>query len=92
MLVIMSCLAFGVVVGFLFREKERFLLYADRITGFAIYMLLFFLGISIGINEEVMNHIFAFGLKSLVLSLGAILGSVLFSYVVYLFFFREIEK
>ncbi|NIS69816.1 MAG: LysO family transporter, partial [Proteobacteria bacterium] len=57
----------------------------------AIYMLLFFLGMSIGINEKVMNHIFTFGLKSLVLSLGAILGSVLFSYGVYLAFFREIQ-
>ncbi len=88
----MLFLAFGILIGFFFRKKEKFLLYVDRVTALAIYMLLFFLGISVGINEKVMNNILTLGLKSLLLSSGAIVGSVVFSYLIEICFFRRFAK
>jgi uncharacterized membrane protein YbjE (DUF340 family) len=88
----MSFLVVGIFIGFLLRGKDRFIMVADKVTALAIYLLLFFLGISVGINEQVVNNIFLYGAKSLVLSTGAIVGSVVFSYFIYLGFFREIER
>ena len=76
-------------MGFLLKEKDRFVLWTDRITTFAIYLLLFLLGISVGIDQEIMNNIFIYGYRSLVLSLGAMAGSVVFSYFVYTFLFNQ---
>ncbi len=92
MLSIMSFLAVGICIGFFLRGKDRFIIAADKVTALAIYLLLFFLGISVGINEQVVNNIFLYGAKSLILSTGAIVGSVVFSYFIYLVFFREIER
>lgn len=85
-------LASGILIGFLLKEKHRFILYTDKITTLAIYLLLFFLGISVGINQKVINNILIYGVKSLILSSGAIVGSVFVSYFVYVSFFREIKK
>ncbi len=92
MFFMMFFLAAGILIGFLLREKDRFISLIDKMTTLAIYLLLFSLGISVGISERIMRNVGIYGAKSLILSSGAIIGSVLVSYFVYLSLFRDIEK
>ena len=46
-------------------------------------MLLFLLGISVGINEKIINNLDSIGIKALWITLGAITGSVLVSWMLY---------
>jgi len=89
MLSMMLFLAFGILMGFLLKKEDRFVLWTDRITTVAIYLLLFLLGVSVGIDHEIMNNIFMYGYRSLVLCLGAIAGSVVCSYFVYASLFNK---
>jgi len=82
----------GVLGGFLLKEKHKFLLCADKIMTFSIYLFLFFLGMSVGTNRHIIDNIFIFGVKSLILCSGAIAGSVLASYFLYNALFKGIEQ
>ena len=85
-------LACGVLFGLLFRGNPKFLLWNDKITALAIYLLLFCLGLSVGINEKIIENLLVYGVESLLLCSGAIAGSVAIAYCVQHFFFRQMEQ
>ncbi|HPO50888.1 MAG TPA: LysO family transporter [Spirochaetota bacterium] len=86
--VILSMTA-GIAVGFFFRKKYKAAKIADKLTGGVIYILLFSLGLSVGANEKIVKNIGNLGLKALIISVSAILGSMIFSFFVYRFFFKD---
>ena len=88
MIEILVAMAAGITVGYLLRSKEQLFVYADKIVMVAIFLLLFVLGISVGINKVVVNNLHVIGLKALVLALSAVFGSVFLSWGLYLGFFR----
>ncbi len=67
----------GVFVGFLFRDKNHVLASAQKATTWAVYLLIFFLGVSVGFNKTVMAALGTLGEQALALSVGSITGSVL---------------
>ncbi|MGQ1788165.1 LysO family transporter [Saccharicrinis sp. GN24d3] len=81
---------FGLGIGFgrLFREKKKTRKNVDLAVTWSVYLLLFLLGISVGINKEIINNFSLIGYKALWLTLGAVLGSVLLAKVVYQLFFK----
>ena len=80
----------GIILGILMRKHERVIHTADRIMNWSIYSLLFLLGLSVGVNETIIKNIHTIGVRALVLTVGAVLGSIFVSYIVNRFFFRDI--
>jgi uncharacterized membrane protein YbjE (DUF340 family) len=76
MLHIIGCFAAGIFIGILLRERARLIRTASHASDICVFFLLFVLGLAIGKNEAVMRSLPEMGAKAAVLSLGAVLGSV----------------
>ena len=81
MLKIVAIMLSGMAVGFLLR-KRRLRVVPHAVT-VLIWLLLFFLGVEVGENPQVINGISSLGLEALWLSLTGIVGTVLFSWVLW---------
>ncbi len=84
---IMLC---GVMVGYLLRNKN--LGFVPRLITIAIWVLLFLLGIAVGLNDAILNNLDTIGLQAFILSIGGVVGSVVLAWVVYRFFFSKTEE
>ena len=82
----------GVFIGYLLRKHKKLVKPVDKITMFAIYLLLFLIGVSIGSNKEIITNIGSLGIIAVILSSGAIIGSILLSVPVYKKFFKNNEN
>lgn len=78
----------GVAVGYAVR-RSAFTKYVSRIIQIIIMLLLFFLGISVGSNKEVVNNFGAIGFDAFVISSLATLGSLIGAKLVYKLFFER---
>ena len=78
----------GIICGYLFRKKT-ILQKLGKPINYTIYLLLFFLGISVGGNKEIINNLPTLGGQALLLAFAGTLGSVLAAWVVYRFFFKK---
>ncbi len=74
-IVIMFC---GIAVGFLLRKRQLKVV-PHAVTVF-IWLLLFFLGVEVGENPQVINGISNLGLEALWLAMAGIAGTILFSW------------
>ena len=81
MLKIVAIMLSGMAVGFLLR-KRRLKVVPHAVT-VLIWLLLFFLGVEVGENPQVINGISSLGLEALWLSLTGIVGTVLFSWALW---------
>jgi uncharacterized membrane protein YbjE (DUF340 family) len=79
----------GVFLGLLLNKKKRIVKLTGKLTDVSIFLLLFFLGVSVGMNEKIVSNFRNIGLQALWITLAATVGSVLVSYVVYLLFFKK---
>ncbi|MDD3567101.1 MAG: LysO family transporter [Bacteroidales bacterium] len=87
MLTVIIIMCAGIALGFLIRNRKRWVRLADRLTMWAIYLLLFLLGVAIGTNEVIVKNLPALGFKALLISLGGVLGSVLVAWLAYRLWF-----
>jgi len=78
----------GILLGFLLRTKNNWRGAVDKSITVMIWVLLLFLGISIGANQQVIDNIHVIGGKAMVLTLGGIAGSIACSYLVYRKYFK----
>jgi uncharacterized membrane protein YbjE (DUF340 family) len=89
MIKILIFFAVGAVLGFFMRHRKKLLKIVDKLLEYSIYLLLFSLGVSVGINQEIVENIHRYAQHALILALGGILGSIVIAYFVYKFFFGE---
>ena len=87
--IVIALLVAGILLGYLLRNKRRFLVLSARLTDGAIFLLLFFLGVSVGMNEEVVSNFQNIGLQAFLLTVLGTQGSVVVSWLFYLLFFRK---
>ncbi|MGL4780863.1 MAG: LysO family transporter [Bacteroidales bacterium] len=87
MLSIILVLFAGIIIGYLFRKKDTSFL--SMITTVFIWLLLFFLGISVGSNDALLDNILVLGWDAWVITFGALLGSLILSKLVYIKFFKN---
>ena len=81
MLKVVAIMLSGMAVGFLLRKRRlRVVPHAVRVL---IWLLLFFLGVEVGENPQVINGIRDLGLEALWLSLTGIAGTSLFSWALW---------
>lgn len=79
----------GMVTGFVLRKNGNLFHYIDKIIMGTIFLLLFCLGLSVGLNDQVIHNFHLIGLNAFLLTTGAISGSVILSWVLYRLFFRR---
>lgn len=91
MFIIIGIMLTGILVGYLLRNKR--LLWIHKIITFLIWILLFFLGIDVGGNETIIKGIYTLGLAALIITLAAVIGSILCAWGLwYLLYIRNKEK
>jgi uncharacterized membrane protein YbjE (DUF340 family) len=91
-LVVIGLFIVGIGFGLLFRKQPGFLKITEPLVSVAIFALLFFLGISVGTDPRVIKNITTLGWQAVLLSGGAILGSLILARLVTSFFREEEES
>ena len=81
MLKVVAIMLSGMAVGFLMR-KRRLRVVPHAVT-VLIWLLLFFLGVEVGENPQVVGGIHDLGLEALWLAMAGIAGTVLFSWALW---------
>lgn len=88
MIEIILIMAAGIAVGYAIRGRKRLVKVVDRLTMYSICLLLFLLGVAIGVNELIVKNMHILGLRAFVLSLGGVMGSVFLSWIAYSLWFK----
>lgn len=70
----MLIMVVGIIIGYLLRKRK--LTYIPHILTFLIWLLLFFLGASIGNNQSLMSSLGSLGIEAAVISIFCMLGSM----------------
>lgn len=84
-----SLLLVGMAIGLMLRRWPGVFKPAERVCSALVYVLLFLLGLSAGNNRQVVGQLGQMGYEALLISVFAVIGSVIVSYVVYIIFFRN---
>ena len=92
MFLIIAIMVGGMLTGYVFRYRYKFVKMMDTLVLGLIFLLLFLLGISVGSNKLIINNIDKIGLNALWLTLGAVSGTLITSYITYIMFFKKHEK
>lgn len=92
MLEIIIIMCAGMAAGVLLRGREKIQAMTDRLTLFSIYLLLFLLGLSVGLNEKIITAFPDLGFKAIVITLSSVAGSVILSWILYITLFRKRGK
>jgi uncharacterized membrane protein YbjE (DUF340 family) len=75
-------LGVGIFLGFSNKLPKKVIRHNDQITFYGVVALLFIMGISIGMNKEIVKNIQVLGLQSLVFAFFGVLGSVIVVFMV----------
>ncbi len=87
MLIVIGLMVSGIILGYIFREKN--LKWVQKAITWAIFALLFLLGLSVGTNDQIMNNLDTIGMDAVIITLGAVIGSVLCAWGIYKFYFSK---
>jgi len=91
MFIVLTLMTVGIIFGFLLQNKVGVIKFADPSINIAIYSLLFLLGVSVGTNKIIVSNLSTLGVQALLLTFGAVIGSVVLTYFVYKIFFKVKE-
>jgi uncharacterized membrane protein YbjE (DUF340 family) len=81
----------GIFIGFAINRFPKVIRANDKMISWAIYLLLFLLGISVGLNKTIIQNLDKIGLQAAIITLGAISGSVLSLWLVYRLWFKPVQ-
>ena len=81
MLKIVAIMLSGMAVGFLLRKRR--LRVVPHLVTVLIWLLLFFLGVEVGENPQVIEGIMSLGLEALWLAVAGLAGTILFSWALW---------
>ncbi len=82
----------GTAIGIILKKNKLFIGAVEKLTMWAIYLLLFLLGMSVGTNEQVISNFGSIGLQSIILTLSGITGSITLAFILYTFMFKDKEE
>ena len=88
MFIIIGLMFSGIIFGYLLRNI-KLLQKLGRFITITILFLLFFLGVSIGANDLIVNNFGTIGLEALLIATATTFGSVLAAWIVYRFVFQD---
>ena len=88
MLHIILIILSGVTAGYFVRNIPQ-MKYVGVVISLIIMLLLFFLGVSVGANEQVVKNFSSIGLDAFIITIGGTLGTILCAWWVYIRFFKR---
>ncbi len=89
MLTVVLIMMAGIVLGCFLLTRKRLAAINDKFITYAIYLLLLLLGISIGSNKTIVANLPVLGVKALIVTIGAMVGSILLALLTYKLFFKN---
>lgn len=89
MIEIIIILSAGIIAGYLIKNKKQSIRLIEKLIIFSIFLLLFFLGFSIGRNPDIIGNLPTLGLTALIISIGGVAGSLIFARMAWVLFFRK---
>lgn len=92
MITVLLIMLAGILTGFAINRYPLAIKINDKLISWAIYILLFLLGISVGLNKTIIQNLDKIGVQALIISIGAISGSVLALWILYRFLFRDEQR
>jgi len=93
MIPVLLFMTIGFILGYVLRNKSKFILFSNKATTLIIYLLLFLLGIGVGLNKTIVSNMAKIGLQAILITFGAVFGSLILAYLTYtLFFIQKNEK
>ena len=87
-IIVLAIMILGMGIGLFVGNRPRIIKIVGILTSFSIFLLLFLLGIGVGTNDKIISNLHTIGIQALVLTLGAILGSLVCAWATYKFFFQ----
>ncbi len=81
----------GVAVGYLSRNRTQ-LKHVGSVINIIIIVLLFFLGIAVGANKQIVESFASIGFDAFAIATAATMGSILCAWFVFHRFFRNNAK
>lgn len=81
MFTIFGIMLSGVLLGYLMRNKK--ISFVHKIITALIWALLLLLGIEVGANETIINNLHSIGLEAILITSGAVAGSILTSWLLW---------
>lgn len=91
MFTVISFMFAGIVVGY-FMRKVAWVKHVSLTISITIYLLLFFIGMSVGANDSIVGNLTLLGGEALFVSLMGTAGSILAAWFVYRLFFKGTEE
>jgi len=79
----------GIPLGFLLRKSKRAVIWTDKLLTLSVWILLFLLGIGLGVDKNLMAEIKNLGLQAFCITFFAVLGSLIFAYIVAKCWYKE---
>jgi uncharacterized membrane protein YbjE (DUF340 family) len=92
MITVIALVLAGALFGFLMRARAALLKSVNVLVNAAIYILLLLLGISVGSNKEIIQNLGTIGIKSSILTIGAVAGSIAVGVIFQKLAFKENEN
>lgn len=92
MLTVLILMTIGIGIGWFLHKKEKLLKFTDKLTNWAIYLLLFLLGLSVGTNEKILQNFHQIGFQAIVITVFAVMGSIIVSWLLYILVFKKDER
>lgn len=93
MVEILLLMSLGMLGGYLLRRRRRIIRIAEKLIIWSIFLLLFFMGMSIGRDPLIISNLPSLGLTALLISIGGIGGSLLLALLTWkLFFSKKFRK
>lgn len=88
MLRILIILFIGMLIGY-FCAGKKFTHYSEQGIKYAVFVLLFVFGISIGSNSQIILHVWEVGGQALTIALLGMVGSLIASYLAQRYFLQK---
>jgi uncharacterized membrane protein YbjE (DUF340 family) len=85
-MIVIGIFFLGVLLGSIGKKYQRLFYYSEILTSVSLYLLLLFLGISIGKNSEIIDNMASIGLKGFSFAIASALGSIILIIPLYLIF------
>lgn len=82
MFIVIACMLAGIAAGYLFRRQKLHLIHRFILT--LIWLLLFLLGLEVGVNETVIRQFGKLGFEAFLLAFAGTLGSIIFAWFLWL--------
>ncbi|MDM8160092.1 LysO family transporter [Labilibaculum sp. K2S] len=88
-IIVLSIMILGIGIGLFIGNRPKIIKIIGILTSFSIFLLLFLLGIGVGTNKQILNNLHSIGIQALILTIGAVLGSLICAYFTYILFFKK---